>query len=463
MKMAFKKGVSGVLRRCEKNPRYFADSTGKPIYLTGSHTWSAYQEGLGPDPEKKFDYNAFLDWMVAHGYNFLRGWIQEQASYDNFNVERVYIDPLPFVRSGPGVALDGEPKFDLDNFNQAFFDRIRSRVIAAGERGIYASIMLFNRWSINEHTIPGALPWNGHPFNKDNNINGVDGDPENLGGRAIHTMKIPAALKYQEKYVKKMIDTVNDLENVLYEIGNEHHADSGDWQRHMVKVIKEYEKTKPLQHPVGITSGGGGPDALPNKELLESDADWISPRNEKDAPYMENPVAADGSKVILIDTDHIWGMGGSPEWIWKCFTMGLNPILMDPYEPIYGLENYVVDAWTAVNNRNHPMWEPIRITMGYARSCAERIDLESAIPRPDLASSGYCLADYGREYVVFVPDQKEITVDLGAEACKYTVEWMDIYSGEKQSGSISLSAGTQGKRAFFNPFSKAAALYLKRV
>jgi len=57
-----------------------------------------------------------------------------------------------------------------------------------------------------------------------NNINGVDGDPHSTdSGRAIHTLALPTVTALQEAYVRKVVDTVNDLDNVLYEIGNEHY------------------------------------------------------------------------------------------------------------------------------------------------------------------------------------------------------------------------------------------------
>ena len=49
------------------------------------------------------------------------------------------------------------------------------------------------------------------------------------------------------------------------------------------------------------------------------------------APYQIDPPAADGRKVILTDTDHLWGIGGDVAWVWKSFLRGLNPIFMDPY------------------------------------------------------------------------------------------------------------------------------------
>jgi len=37
----------------------------------------------------------------------------------------------------------------------------------------------------------------------------------------VHTLTVPAVTAIQEAYIKKVIETVNDLDNVLYEIANE--------------------------------------------------------------------------------------------------------------------------------------------------------------------------------------------------------------------------------------------------
>ena len=73
-------------------------------------------------------------------------------------------------------ALDGKPKFDLTKFDEDYFDRLRSRVSAAGEQGIYVSVMLFQGWSIETERLEPRMTksWRGHPFNRANNINGVE-------------------------------------------------------------------------------------------------------------------------------------------------------------------------------------------------------------------------------------------------------------------------------------------------
>ena len=103
---------------------------------------------------------------------------------------------------------------------------MRQRIIEAGERGIYVSIMLFNGFSVDKPS-PNNNPWNGHPFNVNNNINGIDGDPNQTGkGTEVQTLLIPSVIAVEEAYVRKIVDTVNDLDNVLYEICNESDTNS---------------------------------------------------------------------------------------------------------------------------------------------------------------------------------------------------------------------------------------------
>ena len=91
--------------------------------------------------------------------------------------------------------------------------------------------------------------------NKANNINGVDGDLNGNGqGPEIHTLNAPKAiLELQQAYVRRVMDTLNDLDNVLYKIGNEMHTGSVQWQYRMIDFIHASEKQKPRQHPVGMT------------------------------------------------------------------------------------------------------------------------------------------------------------------------------------------------------------------
>jgi hypothetical protein len=443
--------AQGPLRVHPANPRYFADGSGRAILLTGSHTWGNFQDYRYvtlPSPPP-IDFGAYLAFLHAHHHNCFRLWTWETAFNPNAKQGTTFFDPMPYERPGPGEALDGKPKFDLTRCNPAYFDRLRARVKAARDSGIYVSVMLFNGFSIEGKGNDGGDPWQGHPFNPRNNVNAIDGG----GSRAVHTLTNPAVTAHQEAYVRKVIDTVNDLDNVLYEIANEDTGTADDiaWQYHMIRYIKQNEATKPNQHPVGMTAcWPEGDDAT----LLASPADWIS-------PAAKLPLG-DGRKVILNDTDHsyFWiglkadGPAAQRAWVWENFTRGNQCLFMDPYlDPSHD------------PGRNHPTldhpdsyWDTLRQAMGHTLSCAERMNLASMRPHGELASSGFCLADPGREYLVYLPQGGEITVDLGAASGQMTVEWLCAAEGTLTHAEPVLG-GSQ--RTLTTPFDGDAVLHLR--
>jgi len=422
------------------NPRYFTDGSGKAILLTGSHTWPNLVD-IGPgDPPPRFDFDAYMDFLERFGHNFIRLWTWEPVTWNTRPNRRDAVHtaaPQPWARTGPGKALDGKPKFDLSKFNPQYFKRLRSRVAAAGERGIYVSIMLFEGWAMQFS--PGA--WEGHAFHPANNVNGINGDVNGDGkGLEVHTLANKAVTERQEAYVREVVDTVNDLDNVLYEISNENHPPSTQWQHHIINYIHKYEKGKPKQHPVGMTFQYRGGS---NKTLFESPADWVSPNAV--GGYRQNPPTKTHGKVILSDTDHLWGIGGNQAWVWKSFLRGLNPIFMDPYDGV------------VLGQRFDPKWDPIRRSMGYALRYANRMNLAAMAPRNDLASTKYCLANPGSEYLVYLPSGGRVTVDLSAASGPLSVEWFNPRTGKARKGG-----GTRGgaTRTFSAPFRGEAVLYI---
>ena len=401
----------GPLAVYPQNPRYFQNTaTNEVIYLTGSHTWANLVD-IGPsDPPPQFDFDKYIEWMASLNHNFMRMWTWELVTWDtkaNGEGKHHTAAPQPYARTGPGNALDGKPRFDLLKYDPAYFERLAKRLAAARERGIYVSVMLFEGWGVQFS--PGA--WEGHPFNPKNNINGIDGDTSGDGsGVVIHELGNQTVTDIQQLYVRKVIDTVNGFDNVLYEISNENHPPSTQWQYHMIRFIKEYEKTKPYQHPVGMTFQYRGGT---NQALFDSPADWISPN--PDGGYRDDPPATDGRKVILSDTDHLWGLGGSQAWVWKSFTRGYNVLFMDPYDG--GVLGQPLD----------PQWDPVRRSMGDTLRYAHKMDLAVARPMPELSSTRYCLAVPGEKYLVYVPAGSEPTMQL--EVGNYDIECYRLDKG----------------------------------
>src|SRR5215813_1816243 len=188
----------GPLRVDPVNPRYFTAGAGA-VYLTGSHTWGNFKDRAHVDPPPAFDYTGFLDFLVAHRHNFFRLWTWEQPhSFDDDPSHLLFFAQFVWRRTGPGNASDGKPKFDLDQFDPTYFDRMHTRIAAARDRGIYVSVMLFNGWDLSNAAVTAR----------------------------------------QEAYVRAVVDAVNDLDNVMFEIANETDGSAAAvaWQKHMIHV-----------------------------------------------------------------------------------------------------------------------------------------------------------------------------------------------------------------------------------
>lgn len=448
---------NGVLRRSSRNPRYFEDGQGKVILLTGSHTWTNMQD-LTVGGEPLFDYDAYLDMLTENNHNFIRLWQWGHFRWTPWTTDDVWITPVPYARSQSAEPDGAGPVFNLDIWNEAYFERLRRRVVQAGERGMYVSIMFFDGWC-QKNAIPEADPWRGHPFHPASNVNGIEGVLEAEGGRQLYTLRNPAVLERQKAFIRQCIDTVNDLDNVLYEIINESEdtAEAMDWQYHMIDYIKLYESALAKQHPVGMSAPDG---AAFNPLLFESNADWIAPGFGPEHEYELSPPAADGSKVILVDTDHIWGHGGHYGWAWKTFMRGMQPIFMDPWMPLPGTGDPGLVPMDDKNSRDYPDWAPLRASMGHIRKFADEIDLSTCFPRGALSSSGYCLADPGRIYLVFAPaDTSQLRIDLRATSHVYRCQWFDPSTGESLAGETVHGGSVVRLRV---PLTGGAVLYLKR-
>ena len=440
--------ASGPLWLHPGNPRYFADGNGKAVYLTGSHTWNNLPDIGTNRPPAAFDFDACLRLLTAHHHNFIRLWRWELTSWEKTLDENLvlhHVTPHPWKRSGTGNALDDQPRFNLDEFDEDYFARLRSRVKAAGDNGIYVAVMLFEGWGLQHIT----NAWKAHPFHRENNVNRVDGDINGDGvGIEIHTLQSSAVRELQERYVRKVVDTIQGCDNVLYEIANESGSYSTQWQYHFIRFIKDYEKHKPSQHPVGMTfqQSGNPRQRGMNQALYESPADWISPNSDADKfNYQTNPPSDIEGRVVLIDTDHLWGIGGDVPWVWKSFCRGLNPIFMDPYDhSVLG---------SGATNR----WTDVRHAMGQSRRLAERLDLGGMVPRPELASSLYCLAEPRKAYVIYLPEVDTVSLDLRTDSTTYRVEWIQPVDGKTIMGE---SVADGAMHEFKKPAGAGAVLFL---
>jgi len=486
--------VTAPLAVSQHNPRYFeargADGEARIVYLTGAHVNNNFHDGMGmgaecPDEPDRFDFDAYLDWLVDHGHNFIRLWRWEQfKSQVGGGAVHACMSPQPWARTGPGEATDGKPKFDLTQFDDEHFGRLRERVTKAQERGIYVDVMLFEGFGL--HLTPPPDNVEGHPFHAKNNVNGIGIET------IVDYMRLPLDPKVeelQEAYIGKVLDTVHDLPNVLYEVSNEASGQDADemempgmppipgrigdttsWQYWVIETVKRLERERGYDaRPIGMTYLFPVADqATSNEPLFGSPADWISPGF--DEPFDPNadmsagpppshwytdPPEADGRKVIMADSDHFSPMKADATWPWKAFTRGQNPILYDlgiiggvhPDDPSAGFPSY-------------ESLEDARLALGDTRRLADRLDLARMVPDSSVSSTRFALAAEGQEYVIFQPENDDFTVRLPAGT--YGVEWFNL-ADRLWTDAENVSVEGAGPASFESPGSGASVLHLSRA
>jgi hypothetical protein len=494
--------ADGPLAVSTRNPRYFTPTSGpragRAVYLTGSHIWNNLHDGMGPGPDgpaepERMDYRAYLRFLTERGHNFIRLWrweqVRSQAAGGNYHLN---MTPQPWARTGPGTAKDGKPRFDLERFDEGFFERLRDRVTGAGEAGIYVGVMLFDGWAL--HLSPAPDHIEGHPFHAGNNVNGVS-------ATSIDDLQVlpldPRVQDLQDAYVRKVVDTLHDLPNVLWEVANEstgdgsptqefaealgmdelpRWGDSTQWQYRVIDVVKRHESARGYPvHPIGMTMQFPVDEQTKvNEPLLRSRAEWISPGYDDElfangghpmapgsAPsrWYADPPVADGAKVIISDTDHYAPGQGDALWAWKSFLRGHHPILMD-FGLIGGLEP-AGEPPAATGEPPFGFYEAARWAMGDTRRYAERMNLIDMHPHRDTSSTGYALADPGSEYLVLEPHGDGRTFAVELPAGSYTVEWFDVAARETTAAGTRTLERAGAAEFSAPPGSGPAVLYLR--
>jgi hypothetical protein len=450
--------ITAPLRVSSVNSHWLFDANGKAVYLAGSHTWNDMQDlGQVGSTEPAFDFTSYVNFLLAHGQNDTILWRKDLPTYCNWGAGGTWqVGQFPWPRTGPGTASDGLPQFDLSQFDQSYFDRLRARVIQLDQAGIYATVQLFDGLQLLNNRCSN----DGYPFSAGNNVNGVaDG-----GGTGSMTMTAPNAITaFQDAFVQKMIDTLNDLPNVLWEVSEEAPSNSTWWQGHMINLIHTYEATKPLQHPVGYPMLTAGSDST----LYASAADWV-------APSAEFPPSTTG-KAIIDDSDHsyygMWTQSAEENrtFIWENFTAGNSVLFMDPYEIYWssGNRNLCASPVSGVCSAPDPRWDNFRDNLGAAVALGKRMNLAAMTPQSGLSSTGHALADTtagSTEYLVYAHTtgraaDGSFTVNLSSAAGRtLNVEWYNPSTGATmEAGTVTGGSTAQN---FLPPFGADAVLHV---
>jgi hypothetical protein len=434
------------IRLASENPHYFL-FRGKVVALitSGEHYGAVFNS--------EFDNKKYLATLATDGLNYTRifGGAYVEVPKKSFGIQRNDLAPEagkflpPWKRSEATGYAGGGNKFDLAQWNQAYFDRYREFLAEAGRRGIVVEISLFS-----SHY--GEQQWNFSPLNHANNLNGTD----DIDWKKAETLENGNLLKYQESYVRKLVQEANQFDNVIFEIQNEPWSDRPAY----ADVVNPY---LPLpgrdQFPNSIEVA----DAL-SLAWQQRVADWISdeearlPNKHLIAQCHSNfrgTVRSLAKQVSMVNFHYAY-----PEAVAQNY--GLGKAISYDETGFLGRDDavYLRQAWNfmlsggsafdaldysfSVGHEDGTDAEPngpgggsatLRRQLGVLAKFLEQFDLKGL--KRDQNVLGYttakrasALSNASREYAIYLDGNgpAEITVVLPAGA--YSLEWVNVKTGE---------------------------------
>lgn len=254
-----------------QNPRVF-EFRGKPLVLVTA------TEHYGAVMNRPFDFERYLTDAAEKRMTLTRLFVlfrELQTPINPYSTAKPestdYVAPYP--RTGPGLASDRLPKYDLDQWNSEFFDRLHRFIGAAAQRGVVVEVTLFS------NTYNSEL-WALNPLNPLNNINGTETiqPPEYLSRRH------PKLRARQQALVRKVVAECNRYDNVIFEICNEpsgslpgtippgtrRNPDAVEmdlWLTEIASTIRDAEATLPNRHLISGQASYTSPPTPPSVGL----------------------------------------------------------------------------------------------------------------------------------------------------------------------------------------------------
>ena len=444
------------------NPKYLLFRS-KPLILLSA------SEHYGSVINRPFDFERYLDDAQAHKMTMTRTFLlyRELQSARNPSSPCKPESPdfiAPFPRTGPGKAMDGEPMYDLDQWNPEYFDRLHKFLDAASKHGIVVELTVFS------NTYADGV-WALNPFRAENNLQHVG----KISWEEYISLKDPELVRRQSEYARKIIDETAGYDNVFYEICNEPgggitgHVSAADvdaWQTEMARVLRDEMKR------IGHTHLLAGQQAFTYaaKNSFPYDASFASPNFDivNDHPLPNTQFGGQHFEMGGFMSKELM-LTGVRDFCRATYSQH-KPVSLDEdntasmYRDLTGWTIHRKRAWTALLSGCHYDYIDFSITVGNEsgtpasraaiRTWIEHLsefkdsfdfvhskldsDWMSAVPG-HLVVSG--LSADGRDYVAYLADGREVTDAAAGDTIAGNVT-LNLPAGSYAVSLYSPTAGT---------------------
>jgi hypothetical protein len=426
------------------NPHYFL-WRGQPTVLITSG------EHYGAVMNLDFDYAPYLTELEARKLNgtrvFSGAYVEPLGA---FNIASNAMAPrperfiAPWARSGvPGYANGGN-KFDLTQWDENYFKRLRDFVKQAGRRGVVVEMNLFCPFY-------EEAQWKLSPQNAANNINSVG----KVARTNVYTLdKHGGLLALHEAMTRKIVTELNEFDNLYFEICNEPYFGGVtlEWQHHIADVIVATEKALPNQHLISQNIANSSAKITnPYPAISIFNFHYASPPNAVAENYALKKVIGDNETGFKGTNDTHYRMEA-----WAFILAG---------GALYNNLDYSFVAGHERGDFIYPAEQPgggnpeFRRQLTVLRDFIHGFDFVRMKPDRSFIQSGlpdkmqaYALMEAGKQYAAYFVDPssstpQSLSLSLQLPAGNYQIEWVDVLSGKpikrervKLSGSTTITS-----------------------
>ncbi|MBQ9399022.1 MAG: pectate lyase [Bacteroidales bacterium] len=222
----------------------------------------------------------YIDTVVNHlvargaaGYQHHPALWYERRRDDHGRMQRANPDvwapflEQPFARSGQGAAFDRLSKYDLNRWNEFYWDRLDEFAYKAEEKGLF----LMSEHYLQHNIIEEGAHWADYPWRAANNINEDIGFAELTYYQADKRVfmaeqfyavdKNPALARYHRQYIRKNLEALKDRPNVIHHIGIEYTGPL-HFMKFWLDCIGEWEKDNAQEVLVALNATKDVQDAI---------------------------------------------------------------------------------------------------------------------------------------------------------------------------------------------------------
>ncbi len=409
-------GAASDIQPWPKNPRYWQYKSQPVLLLGGSKDDNLFQIP---------DLKEHLDDIRAAGGNYIRNTMSDRKD-KGFEV-------YPFRQRADG-------KFDLEQWDDEYWKRFENMLRLTAERNIIVQIEIWDRFDYSTRN------WEPHPYNPKNNVNYTYAE----SGFAEHYPDHPGrnqqpfffttprqrnntvVLKYQQRFVEKMLSFTLRHDHVLYCMDNETSAEAA-WGSYWAGFIRDRAKIAGRQ--VCLTEMWDAWDLKADEHKRTFDHpelyDFcdVSQNNQKKgqeawdnfqwvrARVASHPRPLNTVKTYGADTGRYGSNRDGVERFWRHIIGGAASARFHRPDSGLGLS------------------QPAVATIRAARKLESLIKFWEVEPANDLLSDrenneAYLAAKPGRAYALYFTDGGSVGLDLKNAPASFDLHWIDIGTGE---------------------------------